>query len=103
MYICITIALTALYTTLVTGVLQSDIYAASLVDFKLDFQPTAHGVRLQINGYSDSNVLERFMKIIVNGRTTCIAFELLKHIHVPLIIQVAFIRAWYCMILILLK
>ena len=61
------IALTALYTTVVTTGLVPDVYPAALVGFTAAIMPTIVGVRLHVQGYSDTEAINRFMKTVVNG------------------------------------
>ena len=68
-FFCFT-ALTTLYTNLVSTVLISDIYSASLVGFTAKITPQVHGIRLKISGFSDTSVMERFIVMVVNGKNS---------------------------------
>ena len=62
------LALTNMFLNYVTQALKADLYPASLTGYSMSLQYNPSGVVIKVNGYSDDNVMERYLTVLLQGQ-----------------------------------
>ena len=61
------IALNMLYVSIVSTIINPELYPSGLVGYSTKLIPDSNGIHLTISGYSDSTVVNKIIKILING------------------------------------
>ena len=62
------IALTTMFINYVAQALTADLYPAALVGYSKSLGFTPSGLSIQVNGYSDEDVMERYLTVLLQGQ-----------------------------------
>lgn len=69
------LALNTLYASIITTIINPELYPAALVGYSTEVTSTSRGISLSISGFSDSTVVSKIIDIVTNGKsykqTTC--------------------------------
>ena len=67
------IALTQMFMNYVAQALTADLYPATLTGYSktLGFNPS--GLTIQVNGYSDEDVMEQYLTVLLQGQSVCVS------------------------------
>ena len=62
------IALTNMFLNYATQALKVDLYPASLTGYSMSLGYNPSGVMIKVNGYSDEDVMERYLTVLLQGQ-----------------------------------
>ena len=57
-----------MFLNYVAQALKADLYPASLTGYSMSLQCNPSGVVIKVNGYSDDNVMERYLTVLLQGQ-----------------------------------
>lgn len=74
------IALTQMFINYVAQALTADLYPATVAGYSktLGFNPS--GLTIQVNGYSDENVMERYLNVLLQGQCILASVKALLYV-----------------------